>query len=299
VSVAVTNSVSSADSSVMLTKRAIRMIDIRNKPRSEPDWIIPGLLKRENVMFMIGAPKLGKSWLLLHLACDLASGEPVWHIADYRGKPTFQAPRPMRVLYFAQEDTQDDLQDRLLVLNRELPDNLWAMPKDLGLLLDTPEGVQQTESIIAGVHAEMGGLDLVIFDPFRRVLRGDENSSAVTASLWRQLDEWGRKFKTAFLFAHHIAKPPKDKDARFDETSPFAGRGSGDIFGGADAFVNVVEQGKRTELAHRLPLRLHFKSKRAAPVAPVNLVLDIPNGAIEFLGFATGRPARTLLPVVA
>jgi RecA-family ATPase len=269
------------------------MSAILNRPRQEPDWIIPGLLKRQNILFMIGPPKKGKSWLLLNLAWDLAEGRPIWGIERSREGGLFVAPRPMRVLYFAQEDTEDDLQDRLTLMKcagRVPNDFFWLAPKNLGMMLDTPAGIMEIEGIIS----DASPVDLVIFDPFRRMLRGDENSSAVTAGLWRQLDEWGRKFKCAFAFSHHIVKPPHEKGSKFDETSPFAGRGSGDIFAGG-AFVNVVPAPVHTAMAKSHPLRLHFQTKRAAPIAPVNLRLDIPPGTVSFQGFATGRPVSEMM----
>jgi RecA-family ATPase len=268
------------------------MSSIIDRPRPEPDWIIPGLLKRQNVLFLIGKPKLGKSWLLLNLGWDLAEGKPVWNIHRAREQYLFEPSRPMRVLYFSQEDTIDDLQDRLVLMRdagRVPTQNLWFRPKDLSLVLDTAEGILGIEQVIRNAAP----VDLVIFDPLRRMLHGDENSSAVTAGLWRQLDLWGREFNCGFAFAHHTVKPPREKGSKFDETSPFAGRGSGDLFGGGDAFI-VVNPISQRAIQHRHPLRLNFESKRAAPLSPVNVSLNIPPGTVVFDDFAIGRPMAGL-----
>ncbi len=263
------------------------MTTILNKSRSEPDWIIPGLLKRQNTMFMIGAPKVGKSWLLLNLAWDLAEGKPIWGIDRKRDGAVFAPPYPMRVLYFAQEDVTDDVQDRLILMRdggRVPNDNLLFRPKDLSLVLDSQEGKLRIGSLIAAAQP-----DLVIFDPFRRMLLGDENSSAVTAALWRQLDEWGRKYNCSFVFSHHVVKPSKDKG--YDQTSPFAGRGSGDLYGGGDAFVNVMPQPLRTRMQHTHKLDLYFETKRGAPICPVRVSLPLPPGVVVFDDFLLGQGA--------
>lgn len=188
---------------------------------------------------------------------------------------------PPDAFVFVRDDEEDHA-------GRTPHDGFLFVPKDLSLMFDTTLGVLGIGQIIRDA-ARTGKIDLVIFDPFRRMLHGDENSSAVTAALWRQLDEWGREFHCAFAFSHHIVKPPRDGQSKLDETSPFAGRGSGDIFAGGDAFINVVPVSKR-KMAHSHPLKLYFQTKRAAPICPVNLRLDIPPGTIHFEGFVFGKP---------
>ncbi len=272
--------------------KGIAMPDLLRRVRQAPDWIIPNFLKRQNVGFVIGPPKVGKSWLLLNLAWDLAQGIPVWSIERSRDGALFLPSRPMRVLYFAQEDTEDDIQDRITMMHdagRESTSNILFVPKDLSLLIDTENGGENIKTIIADVAP----IDLVIFDPLRRTLQGDENSSAVIASVFRKLEMLGSQFNCSFLFSHHTVKPsqaPGKNGRKTDLTDPFAGRGSGDIFGGGDAFVNVVAQGKHTEMAKTRPLKLYFSTKRAAPICPVNMRLSIPPGLVVFEGFTQGKP---------
>src|SRR5262245_61658598 len=95
--------------------------------RREPDWILEGFLKRGGVGIMMGPPKKScKSWLTLDMCWSLAEGQAVWG--------TLRPPRPMRVVYFTQEDTEDDAQDRVLAhlagAGRAATDRLWVVPKN-------------------------------------------------------------------------------------------------------------------------------------------------------------------------
>ena len=56
-----------------------------------------------------GAPKVGKSWMVLLLALQVAKGEPLWNLPTKQGT----------VLYLALEDSQSRLQDRLNRLTDE------------------------------------------------------------------------------------------------------------------------------------------------------------------------------------
>lgn len=55
----------------------------------------------EGISMLGGAPKVGKSWMVLLLALQVAKGEPLWNLPTKQGT----------VLYLALEDSQSRLQD--------------------------------------------------------------------------------------------------------------------------------------------------------------------------------------------
>lgn len=272
----------------------------QKRKRTSPDWIIPGLLKRENKMFLVGEPKTSlKSWLLLDLAISLICAEPVWDIykEGKHGKREerqylYVPPRPMRVVYFSQEDTEDDVHDRILKRAMDIPDPqhlFTAIPKDLSLLLDTEEGFALIEENLKNVSENHGPIDLVMFDPFRNVFGGNENDSKAIADLFRRLDVLQREFHCSSAFAHHTVKQSRDPRFEVDMTSPSASRGSGGMFGGADAQINVVAGTGRQDTDIRR-VSLHFHAKRGPKPTSVNLQTDLSDQAkFEFLGFNKGR----------
>jgi len=260
------------------------------RARTQPDWIIPGLLKRHNTAFLIGQPKEAlKSWLLLNLAWDLADGVSLWGVTHQRTGPMFVPPKPMRVVYFTQEDAEDDIQDRIeLMVNggRSPQSNVLISPKDLKLMLSTSEGCQAIQRELDDVMP----FDLVLFDPMRRMHNWDENDSSKMAELWRVLDVIHRRYNCASIFSHHIIKPPTAKGSKFNLASPFAARGSGDIYGGGDAFINVVPTWKSGQTGRRpgtsRSLVLHLQTKRGQPLDPIKLNVDLTQGKVAFAGFA-------------
>ena len=79
-----------------------------------PEFIVGGLIP-QGLHILAGAPKTGKSWLLLLLCLKVAKGEPIWSYATNKGT----------VLYLCLEDSPSRIQDRLFELTDEAPENLY------------------------------------------------------------------------------------------------------------------------------------------------------------------------------
>ena len=258
---------------------ALSLIDFQNRPPAVADWIIPNLLTRQNTAFIIGPPKKGcKSWLLLSMAWDLAEGLPMW------GLPALKPERAMRTVYFTQEDTEDDVDRRIKAHleagHRPPNDRLWIVPKNLSIKLDTSEGRRIVEKEIDFVVEKAGPVDLVFFDPMRRIHNGNENDSETIAQMWDVIDRIHRRYKCAVVISHHITKPPSTKQMAegYNPADPFNGRGSGDIYGGGDAFMVTVPGPMAADKGSRR-VDVYFESKRAAEMPPAYLRVDFKTGA--------------------
>jgi len=258
--------------------------EMKERQRTNPDWIIQGFLKRGNTAIVMGQPKKAcKSWLLLDLCWSLSEGKPVWGVKRADGTPVFPTQQ-MRSVYFTQEDTEDDIHDRILAHlkggGREANDRLWIEPKNLQIAFDTVEGRKLIQAKLDEVRSKTGAIDLVVFDPMRRMHRGDENDSKTIVEMWAVLDRIHQRYGCATMLTHHIRKPGQDKSG-WDPTDPFVGRGSGDIYGGGDAFINVVP-GRGTEESRIVGL--FYESKRGKPLPPSQLKVTFETGAVEYLG---------------
>ena len=97
----------------------VRSLEIRSaqwlleNPFDQPEWVIEDLIPC-GLSLLAGAPKIGKSWLVLDLALHVSQGEPFWGFATSRGK----------VLYLCLEDTFNRVQKRLFKITDEAGDNL-------------------------------------------------------------------------------------------------------------------------------------------------------------------------------
>lgn len=266
---------------------------LRTRERTAPDWILPGLLKRGNTAFIIGAPKRAcKSWLMLDLAWSLSEGEPAWGIKKTDGTYLLKPPREMRTVYFTQEDTEDDIQDRVLAhfsVGRSENDRLWVVPKNLSIAFDTQAGRNLIADELQHVRDTAGRIDLVIFDPLRRMHHGDENDSRTIADIWGVLDRIHQRYGCATLISHHTVKPPQGEGKKlWDASDPFVARGSGDIYGGGDAFMTIVPRRLESEPPAR-KVEMHFESKRGRPLQPAMLKVHMDTGAVEYMGVAFDR----------
>lgn len=274
---------------------AVSLSYFKTRTRVAPDWVITNWLKRRNTGFILGEPKRAcKSWLLLNLAWELSEGKPAWGIKHTKDGYLFPTSRPMRTVYFTQEDTDDDFHDRALLhfsRGREDNDRLWISTKDLSRIFTSPAGRAALSRELDDVVAKAGPIDLIILDPMRRMHDGNENDSQVISAMFTEIDKYHNRYNCATIFAHHTIKPPRDSMSTFDMTSPQAGRGSGDIYGGGDAFIVVkpVNVGRGRPSRLRRHLELHFETKRAQPLEPVRMVVDFSTGSSEFEGFLTGR----------
>lgn len=253
---------------------AYSVIELAAMPAENPDWLIDGFLTRGNTAFMIGQPKKAlKSWMFLAAAWDMSEGRPIWGI--------FNVAHPMRVVYFTQEDTKQNIHDRVMAhvgARRELSDRLWIVPKNLDLKFDI--GLEKIKAELVGVKEKAGDIDLILFDPLANMMTGNENDSQTISGVWTALYRLQEQFNCGTMIAHHIRKPPQKKDD-YDPTDPFIGRGSSAIYGGGDAFATVVPLSKNKEWGE---INVYFESKRASTPDPACFRVNFGTGQVEHKG---------------
>ena len=144
----------------------------------------------EGISMLGGAPKVGKSWMVLLLALQVAKGEPLWNLPTKQGK----------VLYLALEDSQSRLQDRLNRLTDEVPASLY-FATTAGTIGD--ELCMQISKFIL----EHPDTVLVIIDTFQIVRNnGIETSYANNYEEVRELKALADDLKISLLLVHHLRK---------------------------------------------------------------------------------------------
>lgn len=159
-----------------------------------PRWAVPGIIC-EGVTLLAGPPKVGKSWMSLGLALDIAAGRPAFGRIDAESGS---------VLYLALEDTPRRLKSRMEIA-------LGGRPAPAGLTLSIacppmPAGgdVQVAEWLESHPDAR-----LVVIDVFAKV-RGnpapgvsayDADYAAMTR-IKRVADHYG----VAVVLVHHVRK---------------------------------------------------------------------------------------------
>lgn len=160
----------------------------------EPRWAVPGFLA-EGLNLLVGAPKLGKSWMAMNMCVSVAAGgRALGHVEVEQGE----------ALYLALEDPPRRLQQRLrMVLDSDpVPPGLhfeteWERLTDGG-----------TQRLAAWLKAHPG-CRLVVIDVLAKV-RGqvDDRSSRYDADYqaMNMLKALADHYSVAILVLHHTRK---------------------------------------------------------------------------------------------
>ena len=144
----------------------------------------------EGISMLGGAPKVGKSWMVLRLALQVAKGEPLWNLPTKQGT----------VLYLALEDSQSRLQDRVNRLTGEAPASIH-FATTAGTIGD--ELCMQ----ISKFKLENPDTVLVIIDTFQIVRNNRiETSYANDYEEVRELKALADDLKISLLLVHHLRK---------------------------------------------------------------------------------------------
>ena len=121
---------------------------------------VVGNLLPQGLHILAGAAKTGKSWLLLLLSLRVAQGKPFWNLQTEKGT----------VLSLCLEDSLNRIQQRLMDLTEEAPDNLHfaTLSKSLS------DGLcEQIEEFIT----EHPDTNLVIIDTLQKVRENSGESN--------------------------------------------------------------------------------------------------------------------------
>ena len=185
--------------------------------------VIDGLLYPGTYLF-VGAPKLGKSFLMLEFAYHVATGTDLWEYPVRKGT----------VLYLALEDENRRLQDRLYrMFGMECTENLYlgveASQLHEGLL-------DQLENFVRE-HPDTG---LIIIDTLQKIreIGDDRYSYANDYEVITRLKEFTDRRDICLLLVHHTRK--QQADDKFEMIS-----GTNGLMGAADGAF-LLHKDKRT-----------------------------------------------------
>ena len=117
------------------------------------------------------------------------------------------------VLYINFEVSEKSLQDRLNdsceELQLEMPEELLVHTIPGGLSLESVDGYTELKNLVEEAESRMGSLDLVIIDPRRQSMGGDENQSEILNNWCGHLNEIQQDHSFATVIVHHTGKSTK------------------------------------------------------------------------------------------
>lgn len=143
----------------------------------------------QGVSILGGAPKIGKSWMVLDWCVRIAKGETIWNLPTEKGT----------VLYLCLEDGLARIQDRLNCITDEVPSNLYVATKsesiETGLL-------QQIQNFII-THTDT---TLIVIDTFQMIRNNSELSYANDYNKIGKLKQYADEMSISILLVHHLRK---------------------------------------------------------------------------------------------
>ena len=174
-------------------------------------FIVNGLMP-QGFHILAGAPKTGKSWLLLLLCLKVSNGEPLWSFTTEKGT----------VLYLCLEDSTNRIQDRLSELTDEATDNLYFVTSVHSLTEDLSN---QLELFIK----EHPDTNLIVIDTLQMVRQATANVNSYAADykdigLLKNISD---KYGITIIAVQHLRK-------KFDSDPHQMISGSSGLIGAAD-----------------------------------------------------------------
>lgn len=194
--------------------------ELLEEPISEADWIIEDLLP-VGAHILAGAPKIGKSWMVLAMGLAVSMGQPFWDYAVCQGA----------VLYLCLEDTYARVKKRLWKLTDEANDSFY-LANSAATIRDGL--AEQIENFVV-THPD---LKLVFIDTFQKV-RSPTGDSIYAADYgdFSALKAIADKHSLAMIAVHHTRKMA-------DEDIMNTVSGSSGITGSADS-IWVLKRASR------------------------------------------------------
>jgi hypothetical protein len=167
------------------------------------DWIIRDIVPRGEPWLLAGTWKVGKTWVMLSLACQIAVGR------DWAGCANTLA-RPAKVLVVALEDGRRRIQKRLWQLIRGMcltADELATLRSNLSISsspLSLPGDECAFATYLEGDRDQVP--EVVIIDSLSRVMRGNQNSTEDAGAFTKAWATIARDTRAAVGFIHHTNK---------------------------------------------------------------------------------------------
>ena len=164
-----------------------------------PDWLIENCFEKEKLITVFGAPKSGKSFIAIAMACAIARG------GDFYGHKATEAP----VVYLAGEGVSG-IRARLGAYNQsEHGGELAGVPLFLsnrGSRINEQEELEKLEAEINILQKDVGNIGLIILDTFQRCFSGDENSAQEVNKFIKAADQLIQTFNCTVLMVHHTGR---------------------------------------------------------------------------------------------
>ena len=173
------------------------------------EFIVQGLIPRGGVTVLAGAGGTGKS-SIAHELCvksgidyDEGEAKPLW-----LGQPINYENTNGVCVYFSGEDGPGVINARAQLFDPRGRANRVMFQRTE--FRDREETLPQFMARLAS----MPNVPIMVIDPARKYLEGDENNSEVVSNFFEAIEEFAIKKKCAMIIVHHLEKAAKPQSCR-------------------------------------------------------------------------------------
>ena len=162
---------------------------------TEPDWLVDRCIERATVTSIYGAPKSGKSFIAIAMACSIASGK------DFYGFDT----KPSTVLYLAGEG-HTAVARRIKSYEQFYSRSLSAAPlliSNRGSRIGDDAEFAMLQEVCRDIEREHGNVGMIIVDTLARNYGLNENSTEDMNKFIQRIDELKEEFQASMVIVHH------------------------------------------------------------------------------------------------
>jgi len=228
-----------------------------NRPIDE-QWVLKPLLRRGELAFLYGAPKSGKTFLVLDMLLAVATG------GNWCGS-RYSVEKPLNVV-LAIGEGHHGLKGRIetaLIKWEATPeainDRFRVVPLVPQLYPETPSPEYYASRFIEAIDEAGIKPDLVVIDTYARAILGaDENSNKDASLILNTLQAIQEKLGCAVLVVHHANKGMGEL------------RGASAILGGADIVLKCSRDGRSRKLEVEFAKDIPEQSPVTFDLFPVN-----------------------------
>lgn len=269
-------------------KEIKRMGDYREELEAfEDEPVVDGIISRGEAAMLSSGSKVGKTWAMMGLALATLSGTPFLGMKCFEGK----------ILYIDNELREPMICDRLesLCINHDrLFGDKWEPLIDEYSYISNRQRLSNVDDVIDDIDlaCELHDISLVIVDPLRAVLQGDESDVKIAQEVSHRFMACAARNNVALIVVHHYSKGDQSGKAAIDR---FSGSGAWAssfdtvisitglekderVLGYIDSHLNqlwpgwenVTRNDRKKAIAEIMPARMEFSIRHHGPHAPVN-----------------------------
>ena len=162
---------------------------------TKPDWLVEKCIERATVTSLFGAPKSGKSFIAIAMACSIATGK------DFYGFDT----KKSAVLYLAGEG-HTAVARRIKSYEQFYSRSLEKAPlliSNRGSRIGDDAEFAMLQEVCRDIERAHGKLGMIIVDTLARNYGLNENSTEDMNKFIQRIDELKEEFQASMVIVHH------------------------------------------------------------------------------------------------